>query len=322
MTARIIGTGRCLPDKVVTNDDLSKIVDTNDDWIQSRTGINNRRIVDDYNKGTVYMATEAAKNALMKSKVSPEEIDLIIVATMSADNTLPNTACDVQANLGAVNAACFDLNAACSGFVFALNTAYAYINSSLINKAIVIGAETVSRSIDWEDRGTCVLFGDGAGAVVLEKSNTGIIDIYMKADGSKGAALSCKNRNYSNLFVKDENELDYIKMNGQEVFRFSTKMVPESISTLLEKANVSKDEIKYFVLHQANERIILSAAKRLGVDLDKFPMNLQYYGNSSAATIPILLDEMNEKQMLNHGDKIVLSGFGGGLTWGNTLLEW
>lgn len=321
MTSKIIGTGSYLPSRVVTNDDLAKVVDTDDEWISSRTGIKERRIVDNENEETAYLASMAAKAAIEDAGISPEEIDLILLATMSPDQVLPNVACEVQEAIGAVHAVGMDLNAACSGFVFALNTAHAYISSGLYKNILVIGAETVSKAIDWEDRSTCVLFGDGAGAVVVTASETGSYEMVMGADGTKKDALTCKCRPMNNLFLKGS-ELEYIKMAGQEVFKFAVKTVPECVTQVMEKANVTAEDIKFFVLHQANQRILSSVAKRLNVSMDKVPMNVEKYGNTSSASIPILLDELNKKGLLQKGDKLVLSGFGGGLTWGASLIEW
>lgn len=320
MKIKIIGTGRNLPEQVVTNDDLSAIVDTNDEWIRSRTGIRERRVVK--NETTVSMSVEASKLAIAKANISPLEIDLIIVATISADSNMPSTACEVQAQIGAKNAVAFDMIAACSGFLFALNTAYAYFQTGVYKKALIIGAESLSKLIDWTDRRTCVLFGDGAGAVIAEASETGIYEMKQYTDGSKGNVLTCKIGIKSNMLKQAESQIEYIAMDGQEVLRFAVKKVPESIYAVLERAELSLEDITYFVLHQANERIIQSVAKRLKMPFEKFPVNIDKYGNTSSATIPILLDEMNEKNMLHKGDKILISGFGGGLSWGASIIEW
>lgn len=320
MTAKIIGTGSYCPKSVVNNDFLSSIVETDDEWIQSRTGIRERRITS--GEGTASLGVKASLEAIKDSKVDPLDIDLIIVATMSGDCSMPSTACEIQKEINATNAVCFDLNAACTGFLFAINTAYAYINAGLYTTALVIGSETLSKLIDWSDRGTCVLFGDGAGAVIIKKASEGIIDIVMGSDGSKKDVLTCGDRKINNPFIKSEDKLDFIKMEGQEVFKFAVKKVPECILELLEKSDTKVEEIKYFVLHQANKRILQSVAKRLKVSEDKMPINLDRYGNTSSASIPILLDELNREGRLKEGDKIVLSGFGGGLTWGACLLKW
>lgn len=324
MATKIIGTGSSVPQGIVTNDDLSAFVDTSDEWIRSRTGIRQRRLA--VEESTTSMAAKAGAKALEGAQMSALDLDLILVATCSADGSMPNTACEVQELLGATHAVGMDINAACSGFVFALNTAHAYINSGFYKNALVIGAETLSRLIDWTDRRTCVLFGDGAGAVVIRADKEGNFQFIQKSDGSKKDALSCKDGRGGNpLKVKEgisEEIVSYLQMDGQEVFKFAVKKVPESILEVVEKVGVSLDEVKYFILHQANERILSSVAKRLGVSVEKFPMNLNLYGNTSAASIPILLDELNQQGKLEKGDRIILSGFGGGLTWGATLMEW
>lgn len=320
MTTRIIGTGSYVPEQIVTNDDLAKIVETSDEWIRSRTGIGARRIATA--DSTSHMAAEAAKRALEQSGIKPEEIDLILLGTSSPDFCFPNGACEVQGMIGAVNAACYDISAACTGFVFALNTAHAFISSGIYKTALVIGADVLSKLIDWTDRNTCVLFGDGAGAVVVKADETGIIGMNMKSDGSKGNVLTCGSRTNGNFLMGKKPELGYMTMDGQEVFKFAVKKVPECIRQLLDDTGVAAEEIKYFAIHQANYRIIESIAKRLKVSVDRFPVNMEQYGNTSGASVPILLDEINRKGMLKSGDKIVLSGFGAGLAWGSTLLEW
>lgn len=320
MTTRIIGTGSYVPEQIVTNDDLAKIVETNDEWIRSRTGIGERRIATE--DSTSDMAARAARRAMESAGIGPEEIDLILLATSSPDYCFPNGACEVQGKIGAVNAACYDISAACTGFVFALNTAHAFISSGIYKTVLVIGADVLSKLIDWKDRGTCVLFGDGAGAVVVQASETGILGVNMHSDGTKGGVLTCGSRTNGNFLLGKKPELGYMAMDGQEVFKFAVKKVPECINELLSDTGVSADEIRYFVIHQANYRIIESIAKRLKVSLDRFPVNMEHYGNTSGASVPLLLDEINQKGMLRPGDKIVFSGFGAGLTWGAALLEW
>lgn len=320
ITSRIVGTGSYVPEQIVTNDDLAKIVDTNDEWIRTRTGIRQRRLVTE--EGTSQMAAKAAKRALEQSGVKPEEIELIILGTSSQDYCFPSGACEVQAMIGAVNAVCYDLSAACTGFVYALNTAHAFIKAGIYRTALIIGSDVLSKLIDWSDRGTCVLFGDGAGAAVVKADETGILGMRMYSDGTKGDVLTCGARTNGNFLLGKKPELGYMTMNGQEVFKFAVKKVPEVIRQVLEDTGTPMEEIRYFVLHQANYRIIESVAKRLKVDMEKFPANMEYYGNTSGASIPILLDEMNRAGKLNPGDKIILSGFGGGLTWGATLIQW
>ena len=320
ITSRIVGTGSYVPEQIVTNDDLAKIVETNDEWIRTRTGIRQRRIAT--SEGTSDLAAKAAERAIEQAGIKPEEIDLIILATSSQDYCFPSGACEVQGRVGAVNAVCYDLSAACTGFVFALNTAQAFIQSGVYRTALVVGSEVLSKLIDWKDRSTCVLFGDGAGAVVLRADETGILGFQMHSDGTKGNVLTCGARSNGNFLMNQKPELSYMTMDGQEVFKFAVKRVPEVISQLLEKTGTPIEEIRYFVLHQANYRIIESVAKRLKVGMEKFPANMEYYGNTSGASIPLLLDEMNRAGKLNPGDKIILSGFGGGLTWGATLIQW
>lgn len=320
MTTRIIGTGSYVPEQIVTNDDLAKVMDTSDEWIRSRTGIGARRITT--SDSTSRMAAFAAEKALEQSGVKPEEIDLILLGTSSPDKCFPNGACEVQGMIGAVNAACYDISAACTGFIYALNTAHAFISSGLYKTALVIGSDVVSKLVDWSDRGTCVLFGDGAGAVVVKADQTGILGINMKSDGSKGEVLTCVSRTNGNLLTGEEPQMGYMTMDGQQVFKFAVRKVPECIGLVLDKAGVDVSEIKYFVVHQANIRIIESIAKRLKVSADRFPANMENYGNTSGASIPLILDEINRKGMLKAGDKIVISGFGAGLTWGAALLEW
>ena len=320
MFVKIKGTGSCLPEKVLDNFEISQLVDTNDEWIQSRTGIKSRHIARE--ETAVSMAAKAAKRALEDAQVAAEEIDLLIVSSVSSEQLLPCTACSVQKEIGAVNAAAFDLNAACSGFVYGLNTAIAYARAGMGKKMMIIGVETLSKILDWSDRSTCVLFGDGAGCAIVEADDSREIYIDAGSDGAKGDVLTCEERHLNNLLVKDDSPMQQVTMDGQEVFKFAVRMVPKSITKVLDQAGVDKEEVKYFVLHQANRRIIEAAARRLKQPIEKFPMNVDRCANTSSATVPILLDEMNQKGMLNRGDKIVLSGFGGGLTWGSVYLTW
>lgn len=320
MSVKILGTGSFLPENVVTNDYLSTIMDTSDEWISSRTGIKARHLAK--TESTTEMSVQAAKNALLDAGMQASELELIIVGTVTGDEVTPSTACEVQAAIGAEAAVAFDMNAACSGFMFAMHTAYAYLQSGIYKNALIIGAETLSRIMDWSDRSTCVLFGDGAGAAVLGMGQGGILGFEQGSDGVKGSVLSCKARANNNPLVQNKEVLDYIHMDGQEVYKFAVTTVPASIERVLEKTQTDTGEIKYFLLHQANIRIIQSVAKRLHAPMEKFPISLDHCGNISAASIPILLDEVNKKGMLNQGDKIVMSGFGGGLTWGTCVLEW
>ena len=320
MTARIIGTGSCLPEAIVTNDYLSTIMDTSDEWISSRTGIKERHLVKE--ETTASLSLEAGRRALAEAGVAPEELDMIIVGTLTGDYITPSTACEVQAGLGAVNAVAFDINAACAGFLFSLHTVNAYIQCGMCRTALLIGAETLSRIMDWGDRSTCVLFGDGAGAAVVQAQEGGLIAYDQGSDGEKGKYLACRNRTNNNPLVQKEKNYSYTQMDGQEVYKFAVTYVPNSIHKVLEKAGLQPEDIKYYLLHQANLRIIQAVAKRLKISLDRFPISLDHCGNVSAASVPILLDDVNRKGMLQKGDKIILSGFGGGLTWGTCLIEW
>jgi 3-oxoacyl-[acyl-carrier-protein] synthase-3 len=320
MSARIIGTGSCLPSLVVDNRKLEEIVDTTDEWIRSRTGIESRHIA--VEETTTSMAIAAAQAALEDAGISAGQLDLILVGTISGDCVFPATACQVQSALGAERAVAFDISAACAGFLFGLGIVDAYMKAGGIRTALVIGAETLSKMMDWKDRSTCVLFGDGAGAAVLREEEQGILSILQASDGQKGDALICENRRVNNPYRENSNELDYTKMNGQEVYRFAVRTVPQSIEKALDEAGVGADEIKYFVLHQANIRILEAVAKRLGQPFEKFPTNLQKCGNISAGSVPVLLDEINRAGKLQRGDKIVLAGFGAGLTCGTAVLTW
>ncbi len=320
MRAQIIGTGSCLPEKIVTNDFLSTIVDTSDEWVSSRTGIRQRHI--SVEETTVSLSTEAARRALEMAGVQAEELDLLVVATCTADTLVPSTACLVQSNIGAVNATAFDINAACSGFVFALNLVDAYIQTGTVKTALIVGAETLSRLVDWKDRSTCVLFADGAGAAVVRASEVGVMASTMGSDGSRGGAIYVKSRENFNPFVPEQKPMDFLFMDGGDVFKFAVKTIPEAIQQTLQKAEMTVEDIDWFILHQANARINQSIAKRLKVSIDKIPMNLDRVGNTSGGSVPILLDEVNRKGIFKPGDKVVFAGFGAGLTWGVMIMEW
>ena len=321
LPVKIIGTGSYVPERRLTNADLEKMVDTSHEWIIERTGIVERRIAapDEY---TSHMGTKAAQRALESCGLKPEDIDLIIVATITPDTFTPSTSCYIQDALGAKNAAAFDISAACSGFLFAMKTAVQYIGTGQMKTALIIAAEKLSTVVNWEDRSTCVLFGDGAGAAVVRREDVGILSFGHGCDGSKGDALICRNRGNNNLLVQSDTDLDYVHMDGQEVYKFAVKTVPASIGKALEKAGLQAEDIKYFFLHQANLRILQSVAKRLHISVDKFPVSLDHCGNISAGSVPILLDECNRKGYLEKGDKIVLCGFGAGLSWGTAVMEW
>ena len=318
----IAGVGAYLPSLVVTNDKLAQFVDTNDEWISERTGIKERRI--SQGEDTSDIASKAAMKALERCMIKPEELDLIIVATVSPDMFIPSVACLVQSKIGAEKAACFDISVACSGFVYGLEIAKGMMISMNYKNALVIGAEVLSKVIDWKDRSTCVLFGDGSGAAVLRNGNkNGLIKSYLKAKGEKWESLTIGAADFDTPFAEEKILKDrIIKMNGREVFKFATKAIEDGVKKILEDTDVSLEEIKYIVPHQANSRIIRSAAKRLGIEKEKFYVNLDKVGNTSSATVPIALNEMYEKGLLESGDKIILVAFGGGLTYGATLIEW
>lgn len=320
MSTGIIGTGSYLPPNIIDNNELAKMVKTNDEWIREHTGIVERHIAMD--ETTSFMATEAALAAIENAGIDPKEIDLIVLATLSAERATPSMSCIVQDKVGAVNATCFDLNAACSGFVYALQTADAYIKAGMVKTALVIGAETLSKMVDWKDRSTCILFADGAGAAIVREQDHGILSSITHSDGSKGMSLKCKERSTRNFLNKKSEDKHYIQMIGPDIFKFAVRKVPACIELLLERAGVIKEDVTYFVLHQANARIVESVSRKMEVPIEKFPMNIEHCGNTSSASIPILLDEMNRDGMLKRGDKIVLCGFGGGLTWGAQLIEW
>lgn len=319
---KIAGIGHYCPSNIVSNECISSLVDTSDDWIVKRTGIKERRISD--GESTVDLAVKAAEEALKNSEYNSEDIDLIIVATTSPDRIMPSTACSVQERLGCINATAFDISAACSGFVYGLIVANSLLKINEKVRALVIGAEVLSRVVDWKDRNTCILFGDGAGAAVLDISDEcGIISTYFGSDGKRGVrALTSTSLSLNNPFVKDINdEKRYIRMEGREVFKFAVSIIPTIVNNLLEKSGEKIENIKYIVPHQANSRIIDEASKKLGITNDRFFINLERYGNTSSASIPIALDEMMKKEIIKKGDKIILAAFGGGLTWAGILFE-
>lgn len=320
--SKIICFESYVPEKIITNDELSNIVDTSHEWIYTRTGISKRRISTVEN--TSDLAINVGKALIKNSNIAPEDIDIIIVATITPDHLTPSTACIVQGAIGAKNALAFDINVACSGFVYALSVADKFLKSGLYKTALVIGAETLSKIVDWSDRGTCVLFGDGSGGALLVASEdeNSIIAEDLKADGTCWQAITGGSIGINNAFIKDKKENPfYLQMNGRDVFKFATKTVPKSVQQVLDKSNLSLDDIKYIVPHQANLRIVEVVAKKLEVDLDKFYLNLQDYGNTSAASIPIALAEMSKKGILKKDDKIIITGFGGGLTWASMLIK-
>ncbi len=330
MTGVICGTGACVPDRILDNNEIAEFVDTSDQWIQERTGVARRRIA--VEETTSSMAAEAGRQAMEDAGIGPEEIDLILAATATPDHIFPCAACEIQERLQAVNAVCFDLNAACSGFLFAYQTAQAYIASGVYRTVLVVGSESLSRIVNWEDRGTCILFGDGSGAAVLRAQEGKNWIPAAHSNGKGGPALLCTGPNAAkagekgNLPGQSEDwnkgaEME-ITMDGKAVFQFAVRKVPEVIHEVLDSNGLTAEDIDWFILHQANKRIVESVAKRLKTDISRFPMNLQEYGNTSSASIPILLNEMNRKGLMKKGQKIVMAGFGAGLSWGAAVLEW
>ena len=318
----IAGIGSYVPSLAVTNDDISRLVETNDEWIVKRTGISERRI--SQGEDTSDMAAKAAMSALKRADVDREDLDLIIVATISPDMFIPSVACLVQSKIGADDAACFDINVACSGFVYAMEIAQSMMKSMNYKNALIIGAETLSKVINWQDRSTCILFGDGAGAAVLKRTeDPGIIKSYLRSEGKKGDALTIGAADFNTPFAKESVQKDrHVAMNGGEVLRFAVSAIADGVKKLLDETGVSIDEIKYIVPHQANIRIIQSASKKLHLDLEKFYVNLDKYGNTSSASVPIALNEMYEKGLIKKGDKLILVAFGGGLTYSSIMVQW
>ncbi len=322
---RIIGTGAGYPSRIMTNEDLSKLVDTTDEWIVSRTGIRERRIAEDGETTSDFAAT-AALNACEMAGIDPMELDLIILATLSPDMLIPSTACMVQDKIGAKNAACFDLEAACSGFVYGITVADAMMPDSGIKHALVIGAETLSRVIDWSDRNTCVLFADGAGAAILrnEGGERGVMSTYIKADGSAPAPWLMVSPGVAFQVPKSEQRDSHfaIRMEGKEVFKFGVRALPDAVRNAAERAGIGIEDLDIIIPHQANIRIIDAGARALGIDKEKFFVNLDKFGNTSAGTIPLALDQANREGRINEGDLVALAGFGAGLTWAGSVIRW
>lgn len=323
--AGILATGCYLPDKVITNADLEKMVDTSDEWIVSRTGIRERRMAAE-GQSTSDLAARAGEQALAKAGIAPEQVDLIIVATATPDMLFPSTACLVQEKLGAKNAAAFDLSAACSGFLYGSSVAAQFIMNGMYRYALVIGVETLSKIVDWTDRNTCVLFGDGAGAAVIGpvEDGMGFLSFELGADGGGAELLKLETGGSRKPAAKAEpgHRENYVQMAGSEVFKFAVRAMNAASDNALAKADITKEQVDFLVPHQANLRIIDSAVKRLGLPDDKVVINLDKYGNMSAASIPVALDEAVSQGRIKEGDTLVLVGFGGGLTWGASVLKW
>jgi len=322
--AVVLGTGSCLPERSLTNADLEQMVDTSDEWITSRTGIRNRHIAGK-NEQNYQLATTAAKRALASAGIEPVELDLIIVATVSPHMIMPSTACFVQAELGAVNAFAYDINAACAGFTYGLDLASNYIQNRPDMKILLIGAETLSARVNWEDRNTCVIFGDGAGAVVLTGSDDGrgIFGSSLHSDGRLWNLLFMDSPKSFNPDLQQDNwQGAFIQMNGGDIFKYAVRLMEEAVTGLLKKHAVSIDDIGLMIPHQANMRILNNLRERLKVPEEKVFVNLSKYGNTSAASIPIALDEANKQGRLVRGEIVLLCTFGGGLTWGSLLMRW
>ena len=324
-TVEIASTGRFLPDRVVTNDDLARLVDTSDEWIRERTGIRERRLADECTLSTD-LGTNAAQVAMTRAGVEPGEVDLILVSTATPDRWLPSTACDIQARLGAANAMAFDLHAACTGWLYGLSMAECYLTAGRGEIALVIAAEKMSSIVDWEDRSTCVLFGDGGGAVVLRRSSgtRGILSSHLRSDGNLahllhrpagGAAQPLDPENVAN---KDH----LLKMAGREVFKNAVRNMAEASDVALKAAGLTASDVDILIPHQANIRIIEATAKYAGIPMDKVFVNVDRYGNMSSATIPVALDEANEQGLLDEGTNILTVAFGAGLTWGSLAIRW
>jgi 3-oxoacyl-[acyl-carrier-protein] synthase III len=323
-TVSIIGTGVYLPEKTVTNRDLEKIVDTNDEWIYSRTGMRERRIARD-DQATSNLASEAAKAALADAGIGAEDVDLLIVATLSPDMFFPSTACFVQDQIGAKNAYCYDLGAACSGSLYALETAKNQITCGAVNTVLVIGAEKMSTFVDWKDRNTCVLFGDGAGAMVLRATGAkrGIMKGVFGSDGALAHQLWTPgggSRNPMTHEMLDRNE-QYLKMEGREVYKHAVTQMTKSVLEALKKNGLTSADINLFVPHQANARIIDAIGQRLDV-ADRMFLNVEKYANTSAAALPIAIDEAAKSGRIAKGELMLLVAFGGGFTWGANIVEW
>ena len=319
----IIGVGKYLPEKILTNQDLEKMVDTSDEWITTRTGIKQRRLVK--TEAASDLATQASLEALKDAKIKPKDLDLIIVATITPDMPFPATSCFVQANLEAFGAVCFDVSAACAGFIYALSIAHQFIAQGIYKNALVIGTEILSSITDWQDRNTCVLFGDGAGAVVLaEVKSGGIISTYLGSDGSMADLLFLPGGGSRNptSYKTIEQRLHYIKMQGNELFKIAVKKMVEAAQRVLQQADLECSDVDLVIPHQANVRIIMSVAKKLGIPAEKIYLNIEKYGNMSSASTAVALCEAVKEGRIKKGDIILLDAFGAGLVWGACVIRW
>jgi len=325
LRSRITGTGSYAPQRVLTNFDLEKMVDTSDEWITERTGIKERRIVGD-NEAASDLGLEASRRAIQEAGIKLKDIDMIIVATVTGDMPIPSTASILQAKLGAKNAAAFDLNAACSGFIYGLATADGFIRAGVFKKVLLIGTEVLSRFTDWEDRATCVLFGDGAGAVILEPTDEdrGIMSLHLYSDGSLSDLLYLPAGGSRNPASKEtiKNKSHYIKMKGNETFKAAVRTLESLVVDTLNANNIEPSQLSLLIPHQANLRIIQATAKRLHLPMERVLINIDRYGNTSSASIPIALDEAVRERKIRDGDYVLLEAFGGGLTWASALIKW
>lgn len=317
---KILGTGRYAPKNIVKNNDLKAYVDTSDEWIYSRTGIKERHIT--LGESTLDLAYEASLKAIDNAQIQKNEIDLIIVATVTSDYAFPGVSNLLQARLGVNNIMAFDINAACSGFLFAMQIADKMIKGGEMKKALIVGAETLTRLTDWRDRNTCVLFGDGAGAMIIgESEKQGIKDIITGSQGDVDMLLFCKNPDLKDPSINAISEQDHIHMKGGEVFKYATRVMPNTVRTLLERNQTLIDDLSCIVAHQANLRILDKSARDLNIDMSKMYINMNRYGNTSAASVPIAIDEAIENGFLKKGDLFITVAFGGGLTWAGALIE-
>lgn len=323
-SVRIISTGTSIPTKVISNADLEKVVDTNDEWIMARTGIKERRMADD-NHASSDLGVEAATKALEKASLDPKDIDVIILATITPDYIFPSTACLVQERIGATRAYAFDLSAGCSGYLYAMQVGKGMIDGGCAETILIIGAETLTRVTDYQDRGTCILFGDGAGATILQKSDKGgILSICLGSDGG-GWDLLYQPGGGSRIpstAQSVENREHYLKMNGKEVFKIAVTSMGNASVEAIEKAGLKPDDIDMFIAHQANYRIMDAVRKRIKIPTEKVFMNISKYGNTSSASVPIALDEALEQGNIKEGDLILFSVFGAGFTWGASVIQW
>jgi len=326
MRAVITGVGHFVPDRKLTNEDLERMVDTSDEWITTRTGIKERRILEK-DKPTSYMAVKAAKGILEQKNISADELDLIIIATSTPDTYIPSTAARVQDKLGAGNCWGFDLSGGCTGFVYALATGAQFVESGRHQKVMVIGADKMSAFLNYEDRNTCIIFGDGAGAVLLEPSergDVGVEDFILHLDGSGYESLytPAGGSLWPTSYETVEKKLHYIQQDGKTVFKHAIKGMVDVSSRLMERNNLTNRDIKYLIPHQANLRIIDAVAKKLGLTQEQVIINIQDYGNTTSATIPLAMSEAYQKKMMTPGDRIIMTGFGAGFAWGSLLLKW